>query len=391
MKKSFLLLLMAVAAALPAVSAQAVKPAPPPIPAHREDILPSAFAGWEIGPDAKTSDDPKIADPADPAVMKEYGFKDFESATYSRNQRKITVRAARFADASGAYGAFTFYRDPRMQPEKIGDAAASANNRILFSRYNILLDVVIEKITAMSATDLRELADNLPRPAAEAVTLPSLTNYLPARDAVSNSEKYIMGPIVLEKMHAPVRFSLVDFSSGSEVALQDYSTSLGNATLMVISYPTPQIAAAHLKTIEDWRSASSSQAARSPSLTSPAVPGSAPAPVPVTLTGEFQVKRSGPLVVVAAGQMSAREAKSLLGGVHYDADVTWHEDAHLGPQDNVGGFLIALISLVAVVIFITLVAGVAFGGIRILARKFFPERIFDKPENVEFIRLNLEE
>ncbi len=389
MKKSFLLLLTALAAALPAVSAQAVQPAPQPAAAHSEAILPSAFAGWEIGPDAKTSYDPKIADPADPAVMNEYGFKDFQSATYSRNQRKITVRAARFADASGAYGAFTFYREPRMQPEKIGDAAASANNRILFSRYNILLDVVIEKITAMSATDLRELAENLPRPAAEAVTLPSLTNYLPAREAISNSAKYIMGPIVLEKLHAPLRFSLVDFSSGSEVALQDYSTSLGNATLMVISYPTPQIAAAHLKTIEDWRSTAASQTARSTSSTSPAVPGLAPAPV--TLTGEFQVKRSGPLVVVAAGQMSAREAKSLLGAVHYDADVTWHEDAHLGPQDNVGKFLIALISLVAVIIFVTLVAGVAFGGIRILARKFFPERVFDKPENVEFIRLNLEE
>ena len=361
----------------------------------REEIFPSTFAGWQIAAGTKISKDPAVADPANPAVMKEYGFKDFATATYARNQRKITVRAARFADASGAYGAFTFYRDSRMQPEKIGDQGASANNRILFFRYNILLDVVLEKVTAMSATDLRELADDLPRPAGEAVTLPSLPNYLPRQEEVSNSEKYILGPVSLEKVHAPLRFSLVDFSSGAEVALQDYATSLGTATLMVIAYPTPQIAAAHIKVIEDWRSNATSQASAngSPGSASAQTAGTVPAPnpAPVTLTGEFQVKRSGPLLVIAAGQMSAREAKTLLGAVHYEADVTWHEDAHLGPQDNVGGFLIALIGLVAVVIFITLVAGVAFGGVRILARKFFPERIFDKPENVEFIRLNLKD
>lgn len=369
-------------------------PQPTKVPG-REEILPSAFAGWQIAPGSRSSDDPAIADPADPAVMKEYGFRDLETATYTRNDRRITVRAARFADASGAYGAFTFYRGPRMQPEKIGDAGSSANERILFSRYNILLDVVLDKVTAMSAADLRELADDLPRPPGEAVTLPSLPNYLPRQEAVSNSEKYIMGPVVLEKLHAPLRFSLVDFSSGSEVALQDYSTSLGTATLMVIAYPTPQIAATHLKAIEQWRNNTASQAAdhsaSGSSAAPPAVPPLSPRPVPVTLTGEFQAKRSGPLVAIAAGQMSAREAKSLLGQVHYEADVTWHEDAHLGPRDNVGMFLIALLSLIAAIIFITLVAGVAFGGIRIVARKFFPERIFDRPENVEFIRLNLKD
>ena len=395
LKKFLLFFFIALCASLLAASPPALRRTKDPAASGREDILPANFAGWQIAPGTKTSQDPAIADPANPTVMKEYGFRDFEAASYTRNERRITVRAARFADASGAYGAFTFYRDPRMQPEKIGDEGASANNRILFSRYNILLDVVLEKVTAMSATDLRELADDLPRPPGEAVTLPSLPNYLPRQPAVSNSAKYIVGPVVLEKVQAPLRFSLVDFSSGSEVALQDYSTSLGTATLMVIAYPTPQIAAAHLKVIEEWRSSAASQAAANGSSgSSAALPADAAPvanPAPVTLTGEFQVKRSGPLVAVVAGQMSAREAKSLLGQVHYEADVTWHEDAHLGPQDNVGLFLIALFSLIAIIIFITLVAGVAFGGIRILARRFFPDRVFDKPENVEFIRLNLKD
>ena len=33
--------------------------------------------------------------------------------------------------------------------------------------------------------------------------------------------------------------------------------------------------------------------------------------------------------------------------------------------------------------------GLAFGGVRIVAKKFFPDRVFDRPEDVEVIRLNL--
>jgi hypothetical protein len=36
-----------------------------------------------------------------------------------------------------------------------------------------------------------------------------------------------------------------------------------------------------------------------------------------------------------------------------------------------------------------LVFGFAFGGIRILAAKLFPGKVFDRPEQVEIIQLNL--
>ncbi len=61
----------------------------------------------------KTTADPAQADSAYPAVLKEYGFADSETATYTRDDgRKLTIKAAQFKDATGAYGAFTFYRQP---------------------------------------------------------------------------------------------------------------------------------------------------------------------------------------------------------------------------------------------------------------------------------------
>src|SRR5579871_1627384 len=89
-----------------------------------QSILPDQFGGWQLSGHAQTSSDPAIADPVNAAVLKEYSFSDFESATYVRDDgRKLTLKAARFADASGAYGAFTFYKLPQMLVEKVGDQA----------------------------------------------------------------------------------------------------------------------------------------------------------------------------------------------------------------------------------------------------------------------------
>ena len=74
-------------------------------------ILPAAFGGWQRIGSSQTSNNPAVADPTNAALLKEYGFTDFEGATYARDDgRKLRIKAARFDDASGAYGAFTFYK-----------------------------------------------------------------------------------------------------------------------------------------------------------------------------------------------------------------------------------------------------------------------------------------
>src|ERR1700693_5590683 len=68
-------------------------------------ILPKQFAGWQIQGAAQASKDVNAADPTNAALLREYGFSDFESATYkSEDGRTLKIRAARFADASGAFG-----------------------------------------------------------------------------------------------------------------------------------------------------------------------------------------------------------------------------------------------------------------------------------------------
>ena len=111
--------------------------------------------------------------------------------------RTLKIRAARFADASGAFGAYTFYLQPEMAREEIGDQGASLGPRILFYRGQVLVDAVFSQLTVMSAAELRELAGMLPRPGGNAGALPPVLAFMPHHGYVGNTEKYAEGPLAL--------------------------------------------------------------------------------------------------------------------------------------------------------------------------------------------------
>jgi hypothetical protein len=334
---------------------------PPPQP-----FLPNQFSGWQLAGTPRLSEDAATADPAYAAVLKEYGFNQLESATYARPDRKLAVKAARFNDATGAYGAFTFYKNEGMETEKIGDLGASAGAKVLFYRGNILLEATFDRVTAMSAAELRDLAAALPQPAASNNKLPTLPIYLPREGYVAHSAKYVAGPAGLAGVRAPLPADLVDFQRSAELVLGRYTTSKGVATMVLIAYPTPQIAADRLRAIEAW-------------MKSSACSGGC----------DFFGKRSGPIVVVITGDVSSSEAQSLLAGVSYDADVTWNQATALSKRDNIGNLILAAFTLIGILILIALALGFAFGGVRVLLRRFFPTRWFGRPEEAEIIRLNL--
>jgi hypothetical protein len=343
-----------------------------PIPAG--PILPQQFGGWTTSASPQVSNDPAVADPVNAAVLKEYGFTDFASASYTRDDgRKLTIKAARFADASGAYGAFTYYKVPAMLSEKIGEQAVSANERVLFYRGNILIDAVFSKLSAMSAAELRELSDGLPLPGGNTRNLPGLPIYLPKQSYIKNTAKYILGPATLEKVGAPVPSDIVDFNAGAEVVLGNYASSGGDATLMLISYPTPQIAAEHLRRID---------AARQPN---PQAPDATPHNHSETIFD----KRTGPILVIASGPLSSTEAKSLLASVNYEADVTWNQNTYLDKKNNLANLLVNVILLCVILVGLMLVAGLAFGGIRIFLRSLISEKLLDRKGDLDFISLDL--
>jgi hypothetical protein len=339
-------------------------------------LLPQQFGGWEMQGHPQMSTDPTAADPTNAAVLKEYRFSDLESSTYTRDDgRTLKIRAARFADASGAFGAYTFYLQPEMAKEQIDDQGASLGQRVLFYRGNVLVDAQFSMQSAMSVAQLRELAGALPRPNGNTANLPTFIEFMPHRGYVANTQKYVMGPAALAAQAPPVSADLVDFNASSEVSLARYNTSSGEARLMLISYPTPQLAAEHLRRID-----SAHQMAR---------PQDGVASV--ENAGSFSDKRTGPIIAIATGPVSASDAKSLLGMVNWEASVTWNQATDNAQARDLYMLILNIVILCGVLAGLAVVAGVAFGGIRILMKRWYPDKVFDRPGQMEFISLRLTE
>jgi hypothetical protein len=364
MKRALVILIFVLTAVSASFSLAAESPA----------LLPPAFAGWTKVFPGHFSQNPATADPTNAALLKEDGFTEFEQADYVQPGGKLTVKAIRFADASGAYSAFTAFDSPEMQPVDMGvpknEAQGFSNGKsVTFYRENLLVTVTFDQIDAMTMGKVRELASLLPNASGAAKKLPTVPAYLPRirQSFVKDSEKYVMGPAGLAAAGSPVPEQLIGFDQGAEVATGKYAASGGTATLMVISYPTPAIAGEHQRAIESF--AKNSPTAVSPDLAPP-----------------LTVKRSGPLVALTAGKISSDEAKSLLASVNYEADVTWNQNTRV---DNYAGFLVSIIGLTSIILLLCLIAGIAFGGIRIAMKKLWPGKVFDRPEDAEIIQLNI--
>jgi hypothetical protein len=368
-------LVAAVAASALAAPTPASNPPTSTASNHAPAILPQDFGGWQRQGAVETSTSPSAADPTNAALLQEYRFTDFASANYTSDDgRTLKIHAARFADASGAFGAYTFYLQREMRREEIGDQGASLGQRVLFYRGHILIDAQFSRESPMSGAELRELAGALPKPSGSAIHLPSFIEFMPRRGYIANTQKYVMGPAALAALAPPVSADLVDFGTSSEVSLGRYNTPSGEAMLMLISYPTPQLAADHLRRIDAAHGLARPQSGASA----------------ISCVGPFCDKRTGTIVAIATGPISD-DLKSLLGTVNYEASVTWNQATDQHEVRDLYMLVLNVVILCAILGGLAIVAGVAFGGIRILMKRWFPDKIFDRPEQMEFISLHLAE
>lgn len=353
--RSLFAALLALIFATPALFSEA-KPATP--------ILPQAFAGWELSGAPQQGTDPRKIDSASSSVLTEDRFSDFEVATYKNEDRTITVRAARFADAEGAYAAFTFYRQPLMRPEEIGKLAASLNERILFFVSNVVVDVQFDHLTAMSGAQLRELAGQLSVAKGAAAELPTLPTYLHGIPVVPETTRYLIGPAAYSALNINVSPAVIDFSKSPKVLWARVDgEAQGSAEILLVSYPTHIIAMDKLGGYQQLASQATGDATAA--------------------------KRSGPIVALVRGKISSGDANRIVSRVNYDANVTWNENAGQSKRDNIGNVVVAALTLAAVLFLISVGAGAVFGFGRFYIPRFRARKAGETRDDGEMIRLDL--
>lgn len=371
--------------AAPAQSAPAQNPPPqsathlmlPPVP---KALLPEAFAGWVADSAPKRISDPAQADSADATVLNEYDFTDAALADYKRGGETLSLRALRFRDASGAFGAYSFYRQNGWPKEEIGAGATSDRNRVLFWVGNTVVDANFSHIGPMSGSELRELAGQLPLPEGGKALAPPILADLPQAQLDGQTTHYALGPAGYAGAGGVLPPDRVNFDLGAETVTANYSLRSGVATLTVIDYPTPQLAAAQETKIRDYINACKSAAKQAQQ--------SWPKPLQDSDLASLEVRRSGPLVALVSGDAIPDESHKLLATVHYESDLMSIPQPTVSETAKTGKLLLGIIVLVLIGSGAAILLGFFLGGFRALyriARGKPASSVYD----VEFISLNL--
>jgi hypothetical protein len=343
------------------------------------ELLPKTLAGWvALAPPVKLTDVSQ-ADPANAAALKEYDFTGAAVATYKRDGETLKLRALRFHDASGAYGAYTFYRQSGWPREEIGTGATSDHNRVLFWVGNTVVDANFSHIGAMSAAELRELAARLPAPEGGAALAPPILANLPKANLAGQTMHYALGSAGYAGAGGVLPPELVGFERGAEAVTANYTLRSGPATLTIIDYPTPQLAATQETRIRSYidagKKAKQAQA-------------SWPKPLQDSDVASLEVRRSGPLVALVSGDAIPEESHNLLATVHYQPNLMSIPQPTESEIAKTGRLLMGIAGLVIIGAGAAILLGIFLGGFRALyrvARGKPASSVYD----TEFISLHL--
>lgn len=342
---------------------------PDPAPAITKGLLPDDFAGWTaVGPTQSFGAfSAATLAGGDGAVLVEYGFAGAERRQFTRDSQTIELEALRMRDSSGSYGLYTFFRGEDWEARDVGrDQVAVRGNELLLRKE----EVVVrgrggEQGKRLSEADVQELLSRLG--VRGGGPLPTVQRYLPTDRLIPKTRKYVLGPVALSRVAPGFPVTLADFELGAEIALGRYQErGSSGLTLLIVSYPIPQIAASKIQSWQESAQRSGGQ--------------------PVTV---LFARRVGALLGFVSGAESQAAADTLLQRLRYEMQVTWNEPVPKPPKASVSEYLINLFKLVGLLLLFATVAGMVLGLIRIVAHAWYPHQIFDRPEETEIIRLNI--
>jgi hypothetical protein len=263
----------------------------------------------------------------DRPVWDEYGLKESEAARYENGDAKFTATAYRLQDTTGALAAFDWQRPTQSTASNLAPLAAETADSLLVIHGNYLFAFTGAKPEAADLTGLFDGLRNL-----DTTTLPTLPGYVPAPDRVPNSERYIVGPVGLQKFAPEIPPSVAAFHFSAEGQLTVFHNSKGDLKLVVFNYPTHQMA---MQQELQFRG----------------------------LPGGAVVKRSGPLVAVVLNPTDPDAAERLLSQIKYQAAVTLDERIST-QRDNIGNLVINAFVLIGILLGFAVVSGLAVGGIK---------------------------
>jgi hypothetical protein len=336
-------------------------------------ILPERFGPWQAeGPgkalSSKGLDTSAAQGNRSEQVLEECGLSAVEQRDYRNGQDEVSLQVFRLRDPSSAYEFYTFLLKSDMRSLGVGpDSALSENEgRILVG------NLVVKATLSWGAKpeSLSELAAAL-KPKADLSPFPPLKNYLPATWRIFGSQRYALGPegfrAAMSSLNQGAYADLskeVGFQNGAEAILAQYQGQHGSGILLLLEYPTPQVAENHRHHLELALQTTAKQAG-------------------------ISVERKASLLSMVFAASSKMHAQAIRDEVNYETEVTWDEPHQTYSDPPLVRVLYKIFLFTSLFCVVATVTGIAFGGFRILIKHWWPGKVFDRPENIEVLQLGL--
>ena len=346
------------------------------VPASAQSILPNSFAGWNATNRSSfdgsgvpvINDDTTVPANLSVAAAQEYGFTLGEQVTYARGaDETLNVKVYRMKDPSGAYGEYSYLRAPDMSRPGPNEHSAVSADHALVLVGNLVLDIRGRELSK-DANDLSALVSAVSAKAQQG-PLPTLTEHLPTKGFIDRSDKYILGPVTLNQFFPVSQNDWLGFSTGAEAEVARYHVDGRELNLLIADFPTPQTAQKKLTELQqDYHvNAGSTDANGSPVF----------------------AKRSITLLAIVFGARNQAEADKLLEQVQSGAEVTWNEPTFQFKEPPLTTMIVGAIIGTGIICCFALISGIAFGGFRIVVKRFLPDKVFDRSSTMQVLQLGL--
>ncbi len=341
-----------------------------PLAAAQKDYVTSLLAPpkWQLTASSQVSLQDLAKWGENPAVDQEFGAASAVQRTYQKGDITATAYFEKAADASSAYGLFTFYQDPAMHPARDVQLAVVGRAGALLARGLYFIRVIRPSNPGFSEQDLRELLTTIAGSRLSAENVDSLPAPLPRRGMIPGTQRYILGPEAAKSLLPSFPVNLIGFEDGVEAHLGIYRAGRGRLTLLAISYPTPQLARLRYHAI--------ASALRVNQLLGPR-----------SVYG--RQKGSYAILVLDAGSRQA--ADQFLSQLNVSQTVTYSPHSPPGSSEARQLVLMVLgdLELVFIVAVCGLISGVTVFLCKLLIMRVFPHWALARARDRELIRLKL--
>jgi hypothetical protein len=332
---------------------------------HAQQILPAQFGSWTKS---------LCADKPIPlGIATEAGLSGIESCVYTSASNKIQVMMQKLHDPSAAYEVYTAGLHPGMMPSFVGTNAALDKDQLWMLTGNLVLQIGSQNLA--TETDLRALVKSLDGHA-DKTQLPEIRSYLPENGLIQGTQRYALGPdgyaFAVKSLGRPEFATLApELSIGpkaaadAEVMLGAYNNGKGGQEVLLLAlYPTPQLAEQqlhHLKPILESK---------------PEFKGTT-------------VERDASMLSLVLAPSSQELASRLRKAIRYDTEITWNEPSTTLTDPSWFTVLKTVFFAAAGICVFALIGGLIYGVFRLVMKRLFPGKVFDRSANVELLQLGL--